>query len=159
MLPLPSPNLNFERAQGLYICIRPQARHSIVDPRCASPAHDCRPMSLSFMPCSSRTRLLPGSQQAEDGPHRGVYQDNPRKFACVPEHFVCFQGKKQENVEKITSSNFGGNCNPERFVGEPFMIAWHVRWTVKGLMPVRPCVLLSAAVTLPAGRAIMVPKP
>ena len=85
------------------------------------------------------------------------------KYTFKLTHRVAFMpaGKKEKSSEMedekesgLTVSNIGAKELPSTFAGlHCCQIVWHVRWTVRGLQPVKPMLHLTKRLTLPAGQA------
>ena len=56
---------------------------------------------------------------------------------------------------EISAHSFGVKCDHSYWGSDMSQVMWHVRWTQKGLMPVKPAVHLTNRVSLPAGRALL----
>ena len=64
----------------------------------------------------------------------------------------------QDDEKEVNINNIGQKVQEsgvETWNNEFFIVVWVVRWTAKGLQPVKPCVHLRAELVLPPGRALM----
>ena len=84
--------------------------------------------------------------------HKHTLSPNkPGCFTCVQEHQVVFL--KKEDSTDATQTNIGAKVPFSTWDSRVTRILWLVRWTAKGLMPVKPCVHFSVEVALATGRA------
>ena len=79
---------------------------------------------------------------------------DPKSFTLERTHNVIFLPKKDEG-QTVTLNSFAVNEPVTTFTSsEGMQLLWSVRWTAKGLMPVKPAVYLKGSVTIPTGRAL-----
>ena len=72
---------------------------------------------------------------------------------------VYFVPSQDENEkEKMSVNNICSLEKPAVWKENPFEIIWHVKWTARGLLPVKPCIHVRGKVTIPAGRALVTKK-
>ena len=84
--------------------------------------------------------------------HNIVIDDgNPKEFKLTQTHRICFQ-PKDENGE-ASQNNLAMKEEPKTWNASCLHVLWVVRWTAKGLMPVKPQVHLKGSLILPAGRS------
>ena len=85
--------------------------------------------------------------------------DDAKKFSLTLSHKIVFA--PSETVVEVSPANIGNKENFEVWTAndEVAEVLWIVRWTAKGLMPVRPVVHLKGALTLPVGKSCMVCGP
>ena len=78
---------------------------------------------------------------------------NPMHFKLVTTHRVAFMHKDEEGVA-ITYGNIGTKEDVNVWETKNTHVLWNVRWTAKGLMPVKPAIYLKGGdLVLAAGRA------
>ena len=78
----------------------------------------------------------------------------PKKITLTQTHRILFLPKDDQGTE-ISAHSFGVKCDYSYWGSDMSQVMWHVRWTQKGLMPVKPAVHLTNRVSLPAGRALL----
>ena len=83
-----------------------------------------------------------------------MFQETPNKFTLTQTHRILFLPKEDQGTE-ISAHSFGVKCDHSYWGSDMSQVMWHVRWTQKGLMPVKPAVHLTNRVSLPAGRALL----
>ena len=71
-----------------------------------------------------------------------VSMEDPKKFTLDLTHKVVFQ-PKDDNVPEVSTHNLGYKEKLESWSSEALQLLWVVRWTAKGLMPVKPAVRLN----------------
>ena len=76
---------------------------------------------------------------------------DPKKFKLTQTHKIAFVPVCE--ATDATTNNFASKESPEYWSNDVTTILWAVRWSAKGLMPVRPEVHLKAALVLQPGRA------
>ena len=54
---------------------------------------------------------------------------------------------------KVTVTNLGKCCELSLWKTKFSDIVWHVRWTAKGLMPIKPSVVFTTDLVVPSGKA------
>ena len=84
---------------------------------------------------------------------------NPKNFTLSTTHRVAFALKEEGAESTQTANNIGLKCPFPMWNCGCLFIVWHVRWTLKGLVPVKPAVLLKASVTLAAAESLHCNKP
>ena len=82
--------------------------------------------------------------------------EDPKEFSLTPEHKVAFYPADADKDPLITCTNFATKFTKAHWEAPSNSIAalWMVRWSAKGLMPVKPVVHLVGSATLPPGRAL-----
>ena len=81
-----------------------------------------------------------------------IQDDNPKSFSVKQKlclHFVPRDDQGELGTNSIASTEAASLWNTHIS-----KVLWHVRWTQKGLMPIKPAVHLIENVTLAAGRAL-----
>ena len=80
---------------------------------------------------------------------------DPKKFTLTQTHRVCFVPK--DDAKEISQHNLGNKFPLTTWgtASSTMVCLWHVRWSPKGLMPVKPAVHLVGELVLPAGRACL----
>ena len=84
--------------------------------------------------------------------HKSIVDSNPTKFSLTMTHRVLFVPKEDSSSE-CTINNIATKEELQHWVSEQVEVLWVVRWTAKGLMPVKPLVHTCEACVLPPGRA------
>ena len=90
----------------------------------------------------------------------------PQIFACKRDVEIWYQpgkakGDEQEGEaggdDSLTHTSVLSIVPLEKLVGvvQHSMIAWSTRWTVRGLMPVRPHLVMNVDACIPAGKGIL----
>ena len=74
------------------------------------------------------------------------------KFKLDQTHRVGFIAKEDQGNE-LTANAVGTKEDQNVWNSQLMHVFWHVRWTAKGLMPVKPAIHLLEALDLPAGRS------
>ena len=86
-----------------------------------------------------------------------VKPDDPKKFTLTVTHRVVAKAS-EANVPTGTGEssqlNFGNKLPSHMWDGDDLKRIWIVRWTNKGLSPVKHAVFLTSAATIPVGRAV-----
>ena len=59
-----------------------------------------------------------------------------------------------EDKTDPTQNNLGGHVPPATWNSHSCAFIWHVKWTAKGLMPIKPDVRFTSEFILPTGRAL-----
>ena len=79
---------------------------------------------------------------------------NPSRFTIEQTHrIVCY--KKEDGPTEPSQMNVAGKLPFSVFQNASFVdVIWQVRWTQKGLMPVRHAVFVVKDTTIPAGKAV-----
>ena len=73
--------------------------------------------------------------------------ENPKEFEVTKTHRVIFQPVDAGESATPTQGNIGCKDTPQFWMSSGVVsIIWVVRWTAKGLMPVRPEVILTKGV-------------
>ena len=82
--------------------------------------------------------------------------DDPTKFKITQALRVAFIRKDDEPAgnTKYSQGSVGISAPYEVWSGTAFRLMWIMRWTAKGLMPVKPVVYSVVDIDLLAGRAI-----
>ena len=88
-----------------------------------------------------------------------VLAGNPGNFSLKTVTEICFVLDKLPIEEsgqmlKITHAHIASALPWEEWETGLTSIQWHCKWNVKGLSPIRPAVLLKAALTVPAKSAM-----
>ena len=88
-----------------------------------------------------------------------VDSTDPTQFSLTMTHRVLFLPKDDSSSE-VTTNNIATKEELQYWMSEQMEVLWVVRWTAKGLMPVKPVVHIREACVLPPGRAtaLGVPK-
>ena len=78
----------------------------------------------------------------------------------LQEHNVVFlpeenQVPQENGVPKYTQGNLALAVTPSKWETKGTGLKWTCRWTVTGLTPVRPLVLTTADIVLPAQKAVL----
>ena len=106
-------------------------------------------------------KLLMSKRQASSSAVKLCYHkiawDVATPEACKIEltHKVAFVPDATE-AAKLTVHNFAAKEAPGYWETETTHILWHVRWTVKGLMPIKPVVSLKGDLTLEGNQALAI---
>ena len=83
-----------------------------------------------------------------------VDEADPQKFNIEVTHNVVFVPKNDELADKdINCHNIAAKEEPKVWNTDVLKTLWVVRWTAKGLMPVKPTVHLTGSLTLLLGKA------
>jgi len=83
------------------------------------------------------------------------HESDPKMFTLELTHKVAFT-PKLDDAEIISQANAAAKEVIQSWRGSPVVkILWNVRWTTKGLMPVKPAVHLILGVSLPVGRSLL----
>ena len=82
-------------------------------------------------------------------------EDNPKKFELTSVMKVVFV-PITHNGDATTCNNMFAKAEPQQhpFNDAVAKIIWHVRWTAKGLMPVKPALHLAGSAVIPPGKAL-----
>ena len=101
----------------------------------------------------------------------GSKADNPRHFKCRRIHNVFFTATRKTAQEPEEGGEEGqGKSLSATFLNSfPFnklqelqafcKVIWAVRWTLKGLMPVEPFLVLTSPVTIPSTKSVEITTP
>ena len=81
--------------------------------------------------------------------------NNPKQFELISLMKVAFV-PNSENGDATTCNNMFAKAEPQQhpFNDAVAKIIWHVRWTAKGLMPVKPALHLAGSAVIPPGKAL-----
>ena len=85
-------------------------------------------------------------------------ESNAKKFTMEQTHRVVYMPKEDQGDKVNDCSAFGTKEDAEAWENGVTTLVWHVRWTQKGLMPVKPAIHMPCGQTVPAGRAILLTK-
>ena len=77
---------------------------------------------------------------------------DPHKFVLTQTHKIAFVSK-DEGAAELAASTIGMKEEVSVWNSQCLQVLWNVRWTAKGLMPVKPSVHLKGNLNLLAGRA------
>jgi hypothetical protein len=82
-----------------------------------------------------------------------IDEENPKTFTCSQTHRVAFTLSEAASAD-INHANIGAKESfPQWCASDVVSVLWVVRWTAKGLMPVKPVMhLTKGALVLPPGR-------
>ena len=80
---------------------------------------------------------------------------DPKKFECTQTHKVTFIPKDDQAEKDITINTIACKEELKYWSTDVVQLMWIVRWTAKGLMPVKPVIHLKGQLTVPAGRACL----
>ena len=84
--------------------------------------------------------------------------DDPGNFSVLQQFAVCFiTDSAEKDATEISQFNFGMKTSSVAAWNDHCtQILWIVRWTTKGLQPVKPVVVITKEVILPTGRALII---
>ena len=74
-------------------------------------------------------------------------------------HRVTFQPKEVDNTDGWTVHNIVSQIYMATLAPNVSTIIWTVRWTQKGVQPVKPALHFSGALTVPPGRVVLLCGP
>ena len=81
---------------------------------------------------------------------------DPSKVSVKTTRQVAFEGLDDEQPGgKVSVTNLGNRCELELWKTKFSDVVWHVRWTAKGLMPIKPSVVFTEDIAIPAGHAAL----
>jgi hypothetical protein len=82
-----------------------------------------------------------------------VSDESPKEFTLEQTHKIVFvTSKDDKDPNKL--SGIAAKEPTESYTSAPCLqLLWSVRWTTKGLMPVKPAVYLTGTIVMPPGRA------
>ena len=79
-------------------------------------------------------------------------EDNPHRFNLTQVHRVAFIPKVEQGAE-VSATSIGLKEAMQYWSSTVSRVIWSVRWTQKGLMPIKPEARLWEEVVLAAGRS------
>jgi hypothetical protein len=86
---------------------------------------------------------------------------DPAKFECVQNHRVVFTLKDKDKESsgagddgELNQSSIASKEATKSWSTSVLITLWSVRWSAKGLMPVKPLVFICAGASLPVGRSL-----
>lgn len=83
-----------------------------------------------------------------------VSDDKPKEFTLEQTHKIVFVAAK-EDKDPNKLSGIAGKEPTQSYTSAPCLqVLWSVRWTAKGLMPVKPAVYLTGTIVVPPGKAL-----
>ena len=87
--------------------------------------------------------------------HKMTFSEaNPKEFVLKQTHKIMFAPAKDESDREAKNGNIACKEPIATFTAGPCLqVLWTVRWTAKGLMPVKPAVYLKGSIALPPGKA------
>ena len=87
------------------------------------------------------------------------HEPGPKKFTLTQTHKVCFA--TSEPGADINHGNIGARVKFNMWAqSEVSQSLWHVRWTQKGLMPIKPALYMAGGLVIPAEQAcVLIGKP
>ena len=81
-------------------------------------------------------------------------EENPKRFKLECTHPIAFSPKDDEAQGEVSSTNVAIKADVERWSASGSSeILWHLKWTQKGLLPVKPAVHLVTKLSMASGRA------
>ena len=82
---------------------------------------------------------------------------NAKKFTLTQTHQICFVPVEQAATDKetTTQNNIASKEDVKHWNSGIMHVLWAVRWTAKGLQPIKPVVHLKGELVIPPGRACL----